>query len=371
MKIRPSFLLSLATVLILIPAEILACACCAERGHYSSETVKPDQYVMDILRTLRFSDPELYITVGMEDEDIRGLSSVSEAYRLMGRLEDRSWKLNFSDARGKSGTLVLPVPDKITDFRVDIHDGKDGGAGSPLLYKEWQIRGSLKQADGIFQPSGSGNNYFLLLQGRGNACTNAADFKNWRLEITGKNAGYTFFGSLTTGPDAAVDQKNFLVTPNGAGGIRLGITVAEARKAARDKAFIRSSDGEGIALIDIMQNDKTLISVYAGEENSEAPIDDTARIEFIEVWQPQFKTVAGVHPQMLLSQAEQIYGKVQSITMSEIESRETVVFANHPAGLTFLITGNDSTAGDYEDGNNKTDRYTPGAYIRSIQIYGK
>jgi hypothetical protein len=36
----------------------------------------------------------------------------------------------------------------------------------------------------------------LVLQGRGNGCHNAEDFKHWRLQIGGRRAEYAFYGEL-------------------------------------------------------------------------------------------------------------------------------------------------------------------------------
>ena len=35
-----------------------------------------------------------------------------------------------------------------------------------------------------------------LKQGHGNNCTNAEDFTNWRLDVTGAKADYAFFGKM-------------------------------------------------------------------------------------------------------------------------------------------------------------------------------
>ncbi|PWT83255.1 MAG: hypothetical protein C5B44_00905, partial [Acidobacteria bacterium] len=77
-----------------------------------------------------------------------------------------------------------------------IHDGKVNGGGGPLLYKEWRFEG-LVNGTGFFQPGIiAPTKYFLVLQGRGNGCDNAEDFTHWRLEITGKKAGYALYGEL-------------------------------------------------------------------------------------------------------------------------------------------------------------------------------
>lgn len=207
MRIRTSFLLTLFAILLIIPSQIFACACCAENGHYSLSYSKPDKYDLEEMQKLRFSTAELYMTAAGE-EGIMGLSPIGESYQVNGMLQDKFWKLNFTGDKNKTGMLNLPIPEKMIDFKVDIHDGNDGGAGSPLLYKEWRFKTTVKKGTGIFQNGiNSKTEYFLVLQGRGNVCTSAEDFKNWRLEITGKNASYAFFGKLTTDENAKLDSS--------------------------------------------------------------------------------------------------------------------------------------------------------------------
>ena len=82
----------------------------------------------------------------------------------------------------------------------------------------------------------------------------------------------------------AYGQSNFVITSNSAGGVRLGMTVSQARKSLKGCKFERSSDGEGVALIMITCSGKRIISVFAGEEDIDAVIDARAKIVFIEVW---------------------------------------------------------------------------------------
>jgi hypothetical protein len=110
------------------------------------------------------------------------------------------------------------------------------------------------------------------------------------------------------------------------------------------------------------------MQLYAGEEDPEKPIDDSAKIEFVEVFNEEYQTQEGVTPKMLLKDAEQIYGKVRRISVSEIEFRKTVEFERQPAGITFRIAGKDAKAGVYGDGRTQTGSFDPGVIIRSIQI---
>jgi hypothetical protein len=92
--------------------------------------------------------------------------------------------------------LDLPLPARLLSYQADIRDGQMSGAGGPLLYKEWRFEGQVK-GTGFFQAGITApTKYFLVLQGRGNACDMAEDFTHWRVAITGKKARYAFYGEL-------------------------------------------------------------------------------------------------------------------------------------------------------------------------------
>jgi hypothetical protein len=60
--------------------------------------------------------------------------------------------------------------------------------------------------------------------------------------------------------------------------------------------------------------------------------------------------------------AEKAYGKTQSITVSEIESREYIRFQKHPGHLTFRI----DYTGVFPVGVRETTQFDPEAKIFSI-----
>ena len=111
------------------------------------------------------------------------------------------------------------------------------------------------------------------------------------------------------------------------------------------------------------------MTLYAGETNPKARINQRARIEFIEVLDKSFRTEAGVHPKMQLREVVQKYGELREITMSEIEAREYATFARQPAGIQLRVMAEDGLAGVYGDGKNTTARYSPSAYVFSISIH--
>jgi len=177
-----------------------------------------------------------------------------------------------------------------------------------------------------------------------------------------------FLGGFSN--EAIFAQANRTITGNSAGSIRIGMTVTEARNAMRGYTFRRTSDGEGIALIEVRRRNQIHMTLYAGEFDPDQPINNAAKIEFIEVWNRIYKTAAGVHPQMLVRDVERRYGKLSSIMTSEIESREYGRFTNQPGNIDLRLEARNNTAGVYAQDETNTTRYSPTAYVRSIIVIG-
>lgn len=198
MKARVRALLSVAALagLLLLPGGALACACCSNAGEYHIGFGAPGERELGLLRRVRFAGTaRLFLTEAGLEESARGLAHHAENYTLSGSLVGRVWRLTFREGSA-SGTLDLPMPAKMLSYRADIHDGQTSPGGGPLLYKEWRFEGQAGGTGLFRQGIVAPTRYFLVLQGRGNACDNAEDFTHWRLKITGKKADYAFFGEL-------------------------------------------------------------------------------------------------------------------------------------------------------------------------------
>lgn len=198
-----------------------ACACCAEPGTYRIWTGKADGYYLDVINGIKFDQKSYLFMTEAGFDSIKGLSEIQEDFEsdswtassgnfdLTGSYAAKSWRLNFKTPTGKTGTLTLPIPVQMLTFKVDIHDGKNGGGGGPLLYKEFRFKGNVGSGSGFFQKGiVKPTTYFLVFKGRGNGCDNPEDFTHWYLEISGKNAGYEFFGKLSSAnPDYIFDEE--------------------------------------------------------------------------------------------------------------------------------------------------------------------
>lgn len=189
-----------ATILfvMILSTNIFACACCVEKGHYSISVTKPSDYDFAILRDLSLETATLY-TDAAYPENIRGISPLNDEFSAEALLSGNFWNFSFKDDQGKIGKLNLRKPTSMVSYMVDLHENEDSEVSNVTVYKEWRFKYKVKAGTGIFS-SGitKKTTYFLVLQGRGNGCTNAEDFSHWRLEVDGKKAKYAFFGKLKT-----------------------------------------------------------------------------------------------------------------------------------------------------------------------------
>jgi hypothetical protein len=198
MRGRRLSLCSLAVLAVLLwpTASAWACACCSHEGTYYVSSGRPSEYELSIVKQIRFGRTTTLYTAEADPEDMaKGVGHVAEKYALGGSLVRGVWKLAFRDGN-KTGTLSLPLPLKMTSYTADIHDGQTSPGGGPLLYKEWRFEGQVS-GTGFFKAGIIGpTKYLLVLQGRGNGCQDAGDFKHWRLRVSGRKAEYSFYGEL-------------------------------------------------------------------------------------------------------------------------------------------------------------------------------
>ena len=166
-------------------------------------------------------------------------------------------------------------------------------------------------------------------------------------------------------------QSNFLITPDSVGKLKIGMTVAEARRAYPRHTFARTSDGEGIALIEVKRRGRTHFHLYANEFDPESPINNEAKIVFIEVSNPAYRTADGIYPSMRLRDVTRKYGALKSIVLSEIESREYARFERQPLGIDLKVTGRNAQAGIYANNEMRSTRYTSNAYVATIILLGR
>ena len=163
------------------------------------------------------------------------------------------------------------------------------------------------------------------------------------------------------------NQETYLITASGIGPIKLGATLDEARKSFPTASFERSSDGDGVALVNVRLGKEDLMTLYADEVDSEAPIDWTKKIINIETFSTFCNTENGIHPGSNVLDVEKILGKTKEIEKSEIESREYIEFANQPKTIVFRL----DYTGIFEGNAMKTTKFDPKGKIHSIMVFSK
>jgi hypothetical protein len=159
------------------PAAAVACACCAEPGTWYQLTSPLQSDERAELAKLRFGTASVVPT-----PEGGGFTSVAMKASLRGGV----WVWNVGPFQAR-----LTLPARATTLGADVHDGKKSGGGGPLLYKELRLVGPLRTAG-----MGKGSRYRLVLQGRGNNCLNAADFRSWHLDVLGGQKRYSLYGTF-------------------------------------------------------------------------------------------------------------------------------------------------------------------------------
>lgn len=251
MKLRILLTVCFLSIFFLFPRSALACACCTESGQYRLSDRELNELEFDLLQKVKFLSADLFASpevVGIffdKDEESEGMY---DDFVINGLFARKNWDFKLKNPRGEVGALNLSIPATMTDFAVDTHDEsiKVTPFTGPVLYKEWRFKGKVKSGTGFFQKGiDSETDYSLVLQGRGHSCTNPEDFTHWRLEVTGANAEYAFWGRLESSMPAyrvtGVQKKDVLnIRPNPRDADKLDL------KGIRGKI---PADGTGIFVI--------------------------------------------------------------------------------------------------------------------------
>lgn len=179
-----------------------------------------------------------------------------------------------------------------------------------------------------------------------------------------------FMMSFDAVVNARTKSADNLITEYSVGKVKLGMTVAEARKVLSGMTFERAVDGEGLVSVLVKRGKETIMLIYADETDGNEPINENGIIESIEVRSKDFQTAKGVRIGTKIGEVEKKYGKVKEIMISEIEGREYAEFVNQPTGFMFQSYGDEGTAGTYKEEERKTTKYNPSGYIYSILVRG-
>ncbi|HLO84679.1 MAG TPA: hypothetical protein VK203_06650 [Nostocaceae cyanobacterium] len=192
LKVTSCLMLSALTMSLIFPAKVYACACCADAGTREERTDKLNSYDVQIINSLKFAT-SAKIRQTPRGENV-GVTSNSTNYNLTITKSQGRWNLNFKDAKGKTGTLTFTLPANGVYFK---NDSRESRQGQPvILYKEIRLEGKVS-GNGIFAKGITPDTKLrLVLQGKGNNCNSAEDFKTWNLQVLGSRANYSFYGNF-------------------------------------------------------------------------------------------------------------------------------------------------------------------------------
>lgn len=153
-----------------------------------------------------------------------------------------------------------------------------------------------------------------------------------------------------------------MITPEGIGGVKLGQTLAQVKRAFPHMKVRSESDAEGVEMWRLPVAPNAV--VYAHVEEGRR-----GRIDFLETFSAACQTQDGVRPTMRLTQVAQKWGNLKNITMSEIEMRQFAEFARQPARIGLRVEGGDFGMQEADvELPLSTSKASPGAKVLSIQI---
>lgn len=205
MKKINGILMSIAVFAVFLPSQVLACACCAERGDYYLRESVPGEYQMAEIQRIGLASSVLHTDAGYP-ESIVGISPLGESFSIKGTLAGKAFRFEFTDDKSRGGVLTLTIPKVIEEFGVDQDPLSE--SSTVILYKEVRFKSKVESATGFLEKGiDSETVYNLILQGRGNHCTAAEDFSSYILQVKGKNASYSFFGRLNASEDVMLQAE--------------------------------------------------------------------------------------------------------------------------------------------------------------------
>lgn len=160
---------------------------------------------------------------------------------------------------------------------------------------------------------------------------------------------------------AAQTSTENRITSEGIGKARLGSTPAQLRAQLGTGWTVTEADPILVDLFGYEVKKDGVVQFHAlGDEGA-------IRLDLFVTENPAHQTAEGVGPETTIDDAVTEYGDA-TLSISEIEGREFVRFANGPDGRIFFRTGSGDEAGVYADGASETDVWKDGATIKSVWI---
>ncbi|GAB4135497.1 MAG: hypothetical protein Fur0046_08290 [Cyanobacteria bacterium J069] len=167
------------------------------------------------------------------------------------------------------------------------------------------------------------------------------------------------------------DPSRFVISAEGVGPARLGMTLGELKQAMPTAEFdVRSPFIVDFDAIAVSEDGKPqfYLLYLAGESFGDSDV-----VQGVLTDNPSYRTDRGIGPGTPIAQAEEIYGDATLSYNTQNESREYVRFAQHPATNLSFATGNGSAdpAGIYPSPTadyNETQQFREDATIESVLV---
>jgi hypothetical protein len=166
-------------------------------------------------------------------------------------------------------------------------------------------------------------------------------------------------------PTLGMAQLDSIIGPDGKPlPLKRGMTIAQAIDALRPEhqSYVLSGDyGWFLQIHESGYPHDVLMSLWS-DENQDYLINYSAKLETIVIHSPKYRTKSGIYVGMLLSDAEKKLGKLKYIYTAEPAFAQYAVFETNPDGVALVVSG-----GIFKEGERRTKRYSPGAYIMMIE----
>ena len=182
--------------LLLFAQQAVACACCAEEGHRSFSQLKIGEGATQYIQDLTENGPAWFVTGSCGTDCITGVLDPLFEYQPQLLITDEQIAIALSDIDGElRGTLVMELPDQLTQFAVDPEPRFNGA--NDFVFLEARMDVSLT-GTGDFSMIKNEVAEFIL-SGFGNNCANAGSFDSWAIQVENEKAQFRLIGGLAVG----------------------------------------------------------------------------------------------------------------------------------------------------------------------------
>ncbi len=143
--------------------------------------------------------------------------------------------------------------------------------------------------------------------------------------------------------------SQYLITNSSVAEVKISMSLQEVKAAIGNKFTLKDVDRAEVPAIGIFDDDEELFQIWFFSTNgyldcfqnlktlSKAKFSKNCFVKHIEIYNPKFATKEGVHAQMFLSEAEEIYGKATLSGVSEIEAEEYANFKTLGKNIKFKL----------------------------------